>query len=47
MEKTRKRPVISLTITDEVNKIGREKAKRENRSFSNYLEFLILKDNEK
>jgi len=35
-----------LTIDSEVTKIGREKAIKENRSFSNYVESLIIKDNE-
>lgn len=35
---------FSITLSEEIRKIGNEKAKQENRSFSNYLETLILRD---
>ena len=46
MKNTTKKNRYNLTINPDVRKQGASKAAKEGRSFSNYVEQLIIKDNE-
>lgn len=46
MEESKRKVSITLTLTRETIKVGKEKAAEDNRTLSNYVETLILKDNE-
>ena len=46
MEESKRKVSITLTLTPEAIKKGKENAANDNRTLSNYVETLILKDNE-
>lgn len=46
MDENKRKVSITLTLTRDTIRIGKEKAAEDNRTLSNYVETLILKDNE-
>lgn len=46
MEEGKRKVSITLTLSQEVIDMGREKAEEDNRTLSNYVETLILKDSQ-
>lgn len=45
VEEGKRKVSITLTLSQDIIKIGKEKAAEDNRTLSNYVETLILKDN--